>query len=70
MDRGYIDFVRLHALHLAGAFFVTRAKSNMKWHRVYSMSTDRNTGIICDQRIALNGFYTQQDYLAQLQRVS
>jgi len=69
MDRGYVDFARLHALHLAGAFFVTRAKSNMKWHRVYSMPTDRTTGIICDQRIALDGFYTQQDYPAQLRRV-
>jgi hypothetical protein len=69
MDRGYVDFARLHALHLAGAFFVTRAKSNMKWHRVYSMPTDRTIGIICDQRIALDGFYTQQDYPAQLRRV-
>ena len=69
MDRGYVDFARLHALHLAGAFFVTRAKSNMKWHRVYSMPTDRTTGIICDQHIAMDGFYTQQDYPAQLRRV-
>jgi hypothetical protein len=69
MDRGYVDFSRLHALHLAGAFFVTRAKSNMKWHRVYSMPTDRSTGIICDQRIAMDGFYTKQDYPAQLRRV-
>jgi transposase len=69
MDRGYVDFARLHALHLAGAFFVTRAKSNMKWHRVYSMLTDRAAGIICDQRILLDGFYTQQDYPAQLRRV-
>jgi transposase len=69
MDRGYVDFARLYALHLAGAFFVTRAKSNMKWHRVYSMPVDRTTGIICDQHIALDGFYTQQDYPAQLRRV-
>jgi len=69
MDRGYVDFARLHALHLAGAFFVTRAKSNMNWHRVYSMPADRTTGIICDQRIALDGFYTQQDYPAQLRQV-
>jgi transposase len=69
MDRGYVDFARLHALHLAGAFFVTRAKSNMNWHRVYSMPTDRASGIICDQRIALDGFYTKQDYPAQLRRV-
>ena len=69
VDRGYVDFARLHALHLAGAFFVTRAKSNMKWHRVYSMPTDRTTGIICDQRIVLDGFYTQREYPAQLRRV-
>ncbi len=69
MDRGYVDFARLHALHLAGAFFVTRAKSNMNWHRVYSMPVDRTTGVICDQRITLDGFYTRQDYPAQLRRV-
>ena len=69
MDRGYVDFARLHALHLAGAFFVTRAKSNMNWHRVYSVTSDRSAGIICDQTIALDGFYTQQDYPAHLRRV-
>ena len=35
MDRGYIDFARLYVLHQAGAFFVTRAKSNLDAHRVY-----------------------------------
>ena len=69
MDRGYVDFARLHTLHLAGAFFVTRARSNMDFHRVYSAQTDRDTGIICDQTIALDGFYTKQDYPAHLRRV-
>ncbi len=69
MDRGYVDFARLHALHLAGAFFVTRAKSNMNFHRIYSAKTNRSTGVICDQTIALDGFYTKQDYPAQLRRV-
>ena len=69
MDRGYVDFTRLHRLHLAGAFFVTRAKSNLKAHRVYSAQTDRSTGILCDQTIALDGFYSKQDYPAQLRRV-
>ena len=41
MDRGYIDFARLYVLHQAGAFFVTRAKSNLDAHRVYSAPTDR-----------------------------
>ena len=62
MDRGYVDFARLYVLHLAGAFFVTRAKANMNAHRVYSASTDHTTGIICDQTIALDGHYTSQRY--------
>jgi hypothetical protein len=45
MDRGYVDFARLYVLHQAGAFFVTRAKSNLKAHRVYSARTDRTTGV-------------------------
>jgi hypothetical protein len=69
MDRGYVDFARLHSLDLAGAFFVTRAKSNMMAHRVYSMPTDRSSGIICDQRIVLDGYYTQHHYPDQLRRV-
>jgi hypothetical protein len=69
MDRGYIDFGRLYALQLAGAFFVTRAKSNLDAHRVYSAKTDRNSGIVCDQTIALDGFYTQKDYPQHLRRI-
>lgn len=69
MDRGYLDFSRLHVLHLAGSFFVTRAKSNMDAHRIYSAATDRITGIICDQTIALDGFYTRQEYPEHLRRI-
>ena len=69
MDRGYLDFSRLFALHQAGAFFITRAKRGMDARRVYSMPTDRSTGIICDQRIALNGFYISRDYPEQLRRI-
>ena len=69
MDRGYVDFGRLHVMHLTGDFFVTQAKSNLKAHRVYSAKTDRSTGIICDQTIALDGFYTKQDYPVHLRRI-
>ena len=69
MDRGYLDFSRLFAVHQAGAFFVTRAKRGMNAHRVYSMKVDRRTGIICDQRILLDGFYISQDYPEQLRRI-
>jgi len=69
MDRGYLDFSRLYALHQAGAFFVTRAKRGMDAHRVYSMRVDRSAGVICDQRIVLDGFYISQDYPEQLRRI-
>ena len=55
MDRGYLDFARLYAMHQAGAFFVTRAKVGMNARRVYSAPVDRTTGVICDQRVMLNG---------------
>jgi len=69
MDRGYLDFERLHSLHQASAFFVTRAKSNMNARRIYSAATDRTTGLICDQTIALNGYYTSRDYPTHLRRI-
>jgi len=69
MDRGYIDYARLYTLHQAGAFFVTRAKSNLDARRLYSTPTDRTTGVICDQSIAFNGRYAAQDYPEQLRRI-
>jgi len=69
MDRAYLDFERLHALAQMGAFFVTRTKSNMDARRLYSAPTDRSTGLICDQTIALNGFYSSQHYPQHLRRI-
>jgi len=48
-DRGYLDFSRLYKFTLIGAFFVTRAKDNTRFDRVYSRLVDRRTGLICDQ---------------------
>jgi len=69
MDRGYVDFARLYVLHQAGAFFVTRAKRGMSARRVYSKNTDRTTGVICDQLVMLNGFYSSQEYPVHLRRI-
>jgi len=69
MDRGYIDFERLHHFHEAGSFFVTRAKSNLKAQRRYSHPVDRSTGLICDQTIVLSGFYSRQDFDTPLRRI-
>jgi hypothetical protein len=69
MDRGYVDFARLHVLHQAGAFFVTRIKSNLHAHRLYSAPTDRASGIICDQTTVLDGRCTRKDYPEPLRRI-
>ena len=69
MDRGYVDFARLYVLHQAGAFFITRAKSNMQARRLYSAPSDRSNGIICDQTIALTGIHTSQLYPEHLRRI-
>jgi len=69
MDRGYVDFSRLYALHQAGAFFVTRAKPPMDARRVYSKVVDRTTGVICDQRVMLGGHYSAKKYSEHLRRI-
>jgi Transposase DDE domain/Domain of unknown function (DUF4372) len=69
MDRGYLDFERLYAMHQAGSFFVTRAKSNSKFKRLVSRPVDRSTGLICDQSVELTVFYSHQGYPERLRRI-
>jgi hypothetical protein len=69
MDRAYVDFARLHVLHQAGAFFVTRAKSNLDAHRVYSAPADKSVGVLSDHTIALDGYLTQRHYPGHLRRI-
>ena len=69
MDRGYLDYARLYAMHQTGAFFVTRAKHGMDARRVYSSPTQRDSGVICDQRVILNGFYSGKAYPEHLRRI-
>jgi len=69
MDRAYLDFKRLYWLSQAGAFFVIRTKSNTDARRVYSASTDRTSGVMCDQTIALSGPLSSQRYPQHLRRI-
>lgn len=69
MDRAYNDFYRLYQLHILGAFFVIRAKTNMKYSRVYSHKIDKSTGLKCDQTIKLTGKETSNYYPEHLRRV-
>ena len=66
---GVRRFTRLHVLNQAGAFFVTRAKSNLDAHRVYSAPVDRRAGVISDQTISMDGYLTRRDYPAHLRRI-
>jgi hypothetical protein len=69
MERGYVDFGRLFELNQCMAFFVTRAKSNLQFRRLYSHPVDKTTGLRCDQTIVLTGFYSRKDYPAKLRRI-
>jgi hypothetical protein len=69
MDRGYVDFERLYRWTLAGAFFVTRARKNLRFDRVESRPVDKRTGVQCDQTIRLVWFYSSRGYPADLRRI-
>jgi hypothetical protein len=68
MDRAYIDFARLYRLTQCCAFFVTRAKINLQFRRLYSHPVDKSAGLQCDQTIQLSGFYAAKDYPDKLRR--
>ena len=68
-DRGYLDFYRLSRIQEAGAFFVTRAKSNWSFRRQYSSPVDKTTNVRCDQTVVLTGHYPRKDYPEKLRRI-
>jgi len=69
MDRGYLDFARLFTFTQNLSTFITRAKSNFDYRRLYYRKIDKTTGLRCDQTIMLNGFYASQDFPAVLRRI-
>ncbi len=69
MDRGYIDWIRLHRIQRSDAYFVTRAKKNLAFVRIYSNAVDKSTGIKCDQTIRLKNFYAAAEYPEHLRRI-
>lgn len=69
-DRGYLDFARLHRLHLSGAFFVTRARKNFRFGRRYSQPVDKSVGLLLDQTVVPVGFYALRNYPAVLRRIA
>ena len=69
IDRGYLDFDRLYAIHHASAFYVIRAKSNFRFKRLYSRPVDKSIGVQSDQIIVLEGFYSHKAYPDKLRRI-
>lgn len=69
MDRGYVDYERLYRIHKALAYFVTRAKVNFAFRRLYSAKVDKSTGVLCDQTVMLTGYNAKKDYPEKLRRI-
>lgn len=69
MDRAYIDFSRLYTLNQSRATFITRAKSNFRYRRLYSHPVDKSTGLQCDQTVVLSGFYPSKKYPEKMRRI-
>ena len=69
MDRGYIDYKRLFRIHEQGAYFVTRAKDNMSYRRVYSHEKDTDAGVLYDQSVKLDTYYASRDYPVKIRRI-
>ena len=69
MDKGYLDFARLYRINQASAFFVTRAKTNLAFKRIYSKKVEKELGLRCDQTIKLTTYYSSKAYPEKLRRV-
>jgi IS4 transposase len=70
LDRGYVHFPRLHRLHAAGAFFVTRLKAGIRYYVAESRAVDETVGLRCDQTIRLNSRTGRREYPEALRRIS
>ena len=69
MDKAYIDFSRLFNIKQDKAYFVVRARENLKFRRLASKSVDKSKGIICDQEISLTGVLSHNKYPDPLRRI-
>lgn len=69
LDRGYVDYKRLFRIHQSSAFFVIRAKDNLKFRRIYSKKVNKNNGVLLDQIGKLTGFYVSRKYPEKLRHI-
>ena len=70
MDKAYIDFEALARIDTEKAYFVTRAKDNMKYEIVSShYNIDTSTGLLEDHRIRLTGVKSSKLYSKELRLI-
>ncbi len=70
MDRAYVDYKRLYAVHRIPAYFVVRAKRNLRFRRIASRPADKSSGVRADQTITLLLQKSRLAYPETLRRVS
>jgi hypothetical protein len=69
MDKAYVDFDQFYNIHQRGAFFVTRARTDINYRRLYSNSKQQSSGIIYDQIIRFNNYRANRDYPDKMRRI-
>jgi hypothetical protein len=68
-DKGYTDFLRLYKIHTNGSFFVTRAKENLRYKRMYSRAVEKTTGVQSDHIGKLEIYKSKNEYPEKLRRI-
>jgi len=69
LDRGYMDFARLKRIDNSGAFFVIRAKRDLRFRRLYSQPVNKTSGVMADQTITFTVWRTHDVYPDHLRRI-
>jgi hypothetical protein len=69
MDKAYVDFDQFYSIDQRGAFFVTRARTDINYRRLYSHAKEHSSGIIYDQTIRFNNYRANRDYPAKMRRI-
>ncbi len=69
MDKGYIDFGRLHKIHTRGSYFVTRANDNLRFKRMYSRLVNKASGVMSDQIGKSETYNSKKGFPDKLRRI-
>jgi len=68
-DKAYTDFSWFRRIDINRAFFVTRAKENLKYTVIGQQDVPAGGGVLSDEQITLDGFYSAKEYPGALRLV-